>query len=386
MAKIDHLFVLMLENRSFDHMLAFSGLTGVAPPPHRFGFKTGAVDQLADDLPHEFDDVAAQIHGGAMDGFLGSGGPDTMLGFDETEVPVLIELAKNNLYFDNWFSSMPGPTWPNRLFAHAASSGGLDNSMGSLDAAEATTRSEHHLNFEHGHIFDRLTAKGVSWRIYHHHTVFNFDYPQVLCLKGMVDKRNDPNFFRPFRRFAADMSKGDVAGYTFIEPAYGLPAYSRGNSQHPTGTISLGEILVRNTYNAIFKQKVGVGANRAWRLLRSCDAACGGSSRRCAAQSRPRQAASQLRFQPLRGPRSGGADLALAAGGIGIDYFRQGRLFRSFIDRSRAEDDLFPRLRADTARQGLAGLEQSVAGDPAGNAGETSRDLPTQIPRAVAER
>ena len=263
MAKIDHLFVLMLENRSFDHMLAFSGLTGVAPPPPRFGFKTGAVDQLADDLPHEFDDVAAQIHGGAMDGFLGSGGPDTMLGFDETEVPVLIELAKNNLYFDNWFSSMPGPTWPNRLFAHAASSGGLDNSMGSLDAAEATTRSEHHLNFEHGHIFDRLTAKGVSWRIYHHHTVFNFDYPQVLCLKGMVDKRNDPNFFRPFRRFAADMSKGDVAGYTFIEPAYGLPAYSRGNSQHPTGTISLGEILVRNTYNAIFKQKVGVGANSA---------------------------------------------------------------------------------------------------------------------------
>jgi phospholipase C len=260
MAKIDHLFVLMLENRSFDHMLAFSGLKGTGPPPPRFGFKPGAIDQLTDDPPHEFNDVAAQIHGGAMDGFLRRGGPDTMLGFDETEVPVLIELARNNLVFDNWFSSVPGPTWPNRLFAHAASSGGLDNSMGSLDSAKAATRSEYHLNFEHGHIFDRLTEKGVSWRIYHHHAPFNIDYPQVLCLKGMVDKRNDPNFFRPFRRFAADITKGDVAGYTFIEPAYGLPAYSRGNSQHPTGTISLGEILIRNTYNAIFKQQVGANS------------------------------------------------------------------------------------------------------------------------------
>lgn len=113
----------MLENRSFDHLLAFSGLPGVTPPPAKFGFASGAVDQLANDPPHEFPDVAAQIHGGAMDGFLASGGPDTMLGFDATEVPVLVELARTNLYFDDWFSSMPGPTWPNRLFAHAASSG-----------------------------------------------------------------------------------------------------------------------------------------------------------------------------------------------------------------------------------------------------------------------
>lgn len=165
MAKIEHVFVLMLENRSFDHMLGFSGLPGVSPPA---ALKPGAMDQLANDPPHEFDDVAAQIDGGAMDGFEASGGPDTMLGFDTSEIPVLSSLAQNNLYFDNWFSSMPGPTWPNRLFAHAASSGGLDNSMGSLDSASAVTNPGYNLNFENGHIYDRLTANGVAWRVYHH--------------------------------------------------------------------------------------------------------------------------------------------------------------------------------------------------------------------------
>jgi phospholipase C len=247
----------MLENRSFDHLLAYSGLPDIAPPPASFGFSAPALDQLDHDPPHEFEDVAAQINSGAMNGFLGSGGPDTMLGFDSSEVPVIIELARNNLYFDNWFCSMPGPTWPNRLFAHAASSGGLDNSMSGLDSADAVINPARHLDFENGHVFDRLTAKGVTWRVYHHKGVLNLDYPQVLSLKGMVNKWYDPNFFRPYSTFASDMKRGDVAFYTFIEPRYGIPSYSRGNSQHPTGTISLGEMLVRDTYNAIFKQVTG---------------------------------------------------------------------------------------------------------------------------------
>ena len=255
---IDHVFVLMLENRSFDHLLAYSGLAGVTPPPARFGFWPGAVDQLANDPHHEFLDVAAQINGGAMDGFLKNNGPDAMLGFDETEVPVLIELAKNNLYFDNWFSSMPGPTWPNRLFAHAASSGGLDNSLPAFDAYRAVTNPGYALLFQNGHVFDRLTAKNVRWRVYHHHGgLGNIDFPQVLCLKGMVGKANDPNFFRHFNSFASDVAAGDVAAYTFIEPKYNLPGYSNGNSQHPVGTISRGEFLIKAVHQAIFTQKAG---------------------------------------------------------------------------------------------------------------------------------
>jgi hypothetical protein len=83
------------------------------------------------------------------------------------------------------------------------------------------------LLFENGHVFDRLSAAGISWRVYHHHGRLDIDFPQVLCLKGMVDKRNDPRFFRHFKSFAADIAKGDVAGYTFIEPKYGLPSADR---------------------------------------------------------------------------------------------------------------------------------------------------------------
>jgi len=50
------------------------------------------------------------------------------------------------------------------------------------------------LLFENGHVFDRLSAAGISWRVYHHHGRLDIDFPQVLCLKGMVDKRNDPRF------------------------------------------------------------------------------------------------------------------------------------------------------------------------------------------------
>ena len=260
MAKIDHVFVLMLENRSFDHLLGFSGLPGVPQPPARFGFTPGAVDNLTSDPPHEFDDVAAQIHNGAMDGFSASGGPEAMKGFDASSLQVLLPYAQNNLYFDNWFSSMPGPTWPNRLFAHAASSGGLDNSLGAVDSKDAVTKPGSYLDFSNGHIFDRLTAKGVAWRVYHHHGSLDFDYPQVLCLKGMVDKRNDKRFFRHFKDFDSDMKQGDVVGYTFIEPKYGLPSYMYGNSQHPRGTIGLGEILIQKVYNAIFKRSVGANS------------------------------------------------------------------------------------------------------------------------------
>ena len=78
-----------------------------------------------------------QINGGAMTGFNGAG----LQGFVPSAIPTLVKLAKNSLLFDNWFSSMPGPTWPNRLFAHACSSAGLHNSLGNLATAGSPTRA-----------------------------------------------------------------------------------------------------------------------------------------------------------------------------------------------------------------------------------------------------
>jgi len=62
-ADIKHVFVLMLENRSFDHLFAFSGRKGVPPPDANWGMSADAPDRAALDPPHEFEDVAAQIEG-----------------------------------------------------------------------------------------------------------------------------------------------------------------------------------------------------------------------------------------------------------------------------------------------------------------------------------
>ena len=246
---LQHVVVLMLENRSFDHLFGLSGIYGVQPPAATFGFGPGAPDALGVDPPHEYEDVAAQVAGGAMTGFAASGGASSMQGFEAGRNPVLKQVAEAGLLMDNWFSSMPGPTWPNRFFAHAASSGGLDNSPGDWAIAEALVSPLYSYKFQHGHIFDRLLREGKSWRIYK-----GDSFPQVLSLQGMVDKRLDRNYFRNFSEFKADAATGDLPAYTFIEPQYGsFTHFAGGNSQHPMGSVSAGERLLRDTYNALFQ-------------------------------------------------------------------------------------------------------------------------------------
>lgn len=245
-ANIKHLFVLMLENRSFDHLFSFSGLPGVPKAPARFGLKPDAPDSLAADVPHEFADVQAQIKGGAMSGFSGDG----LRAFVPAAIPTLVSLARSSVFFDNWYSSMPGPTWPNRLFAHAGSSGGLDNSLSGIASWAALSNAGMYMRFEHGHVYDRLVSRGRTWRVYRSDT-----YPLVLSLKGMVDKRQD--FFRPIEQLRQDVAATDAADYTFIEPKYdALGGFANGNSQHPVGSVAAGEVLVAYVHNAIFQSPV----------------------------------------------------------------------------------------------------------------------------------
>ena len=110
MPSIDHLFVLMLENRSFDHMFGLSGLPGIQVPGN---LKAGAKDRAKKDPSHDFPDVDRQYNAGHMDGF--DSGADAYLGLEPAQIPVLTALAREFLLFDNWYSSMPGPTWPNRF-------------------------------------------------------------------------------------------------------------------------------------------------------------------------------------------------------------------------------------------------------------------------------
>ena len=118
--------------------------------------------------------------------------------FDPAKIPALATLAQEFCVCDRWFSAAPGPTWLNRFYAHAATSDGM-----------VIDNATH--NYKMNTIYDALTKNGVSWNIYYG------DIPQSLILRQL---RRTPGRFKRFERFHADVEKGNLAAYTFIEPRY----------------------------------------------------------------------------------------------------------------------------------------------------------------------
>jgi phospholipase C len=278
---IEHVFVLMQENRAFDHMLGFSGITGhdaanggstqinglTGSEANTFngrvyGVSRGADDVMPVDPGHEFTNVLEQLCGpgatypaggaypainntGFVASYVASGGAadpgEVMKCFAPEQLPVLVALAQEFAVCDNWHASMPGPTWPNRLFVHAASSGGLDHSPTTEEIVEWETVGG--FQFKAGSIFDALKKKGVSRRLY-----AGDDFPMVAALKGisLFDIRHYSNF-------ASDLGQPTYPySYVFIEPSYDVTnEYKNSTSQHPLTDITLGEGLIKETYEAI---------------------------------------------------------------------------------------------------------------------------------------
>ncbi|HEX4554059.1 MAG TPA: alkaline phosphatase family protein [Xanthobacteraceae bacterium] len=258
---IQHVIVLMLENRSFDHMLgglseAIPGLDGVpkAGEPartNRADGKTykqidGASRALKYDPKHELAHTLNQLAKGnsgfvddfvrAYPGSLPEDRAEIMKYFADGALPALHALAKNFTVCDKWFSSLPGPTWPNRFFVHSGTSlGRVSMPNGILDA------NLHW--YDQTTLYDRLDEKKISWQIYYG------DVPQSLLLVHQLEPENAfcyakmPRFFRD----AAGDPK-DFPQFCFIEPAY----YSPGaTDDHPPHDVLEGEQLIASVYNAL---------------------------------------------------------------------------------------------------------------------------------------
>jgi phospholipase C len=212
---------------------------------------------------HEFDDVVEQLCGpgmryragqpypaitcgGYVANYLSRGHLDpslVMRCFTPEQVPVITTLAREYAVCDRWFSSLPGPTWPNRFFVHAATSGGLDDSPSTLDILFREVGRG--FQFEHGTIFDRL---GDDWMVVH-----GDPFPHVFSLAGMLGDRLSGRFVHQasFERLVSD--PGFSARYVFIEPNYGrvYGDYGGGSSQHATDDVTAGERLIKDVYEAI---------------------------------------------------------------------------------------------------------------------------------------
>ena len=180
--KVDHIVVLMMENRSFDHMLGYLSLEGGRNDVD--GLREGLANEhqgrrypvhhlgttvIAEDPDHSASSVDLQIGGGKMDGFVASyaatmgsrgvenGDPAPIMGYyHAADVPVYDHLASEFAVCDRWFSSVPGATWPNRLYA--------------LCGRAAGSRDCHPHNlpplYNQPSFVRRLDAHGISWRWY----------------------------------------------------------------------------------------------------------------------------------------------------------------------------------------------------------------------------
>ncbi len=149
-------------------------------------------------------------------------------------LPVLHTLAENFAICDHWYSSLPGPTWPNRFFIHS----GTGN--GHVKMPNGVFDKNWHV-YDQTTVYDRLCELHISWKIYHH------GMPQSLV---MLHQLEHALHYHDMQRFFQDAAgpAGDFPQYSFIEPAY---SGAEQNDQHPPSDIMQGEFLLAKVYNAL---------------------------------------------------------------------------------------------------------------------------------------
>jgi phospholipase C len=260
---IRHLIVLMLENRSFDHMIGFmktaaypiDGLSGTESVPMSPQDATpvkvspDAEYVLPFDAGHSIPDTNLQLFsnpsgppsaGPSNQGFVYSysqqphvtaaTAPLIMKCFAPAALPVLTRLAAEFAVCDHWYSSVPGPTWPNRFFVHAATSKGfIDNSL----LHDYDMRS----------IFENLSAAGLTWKNYSH------DFPQAQAL-WRIRAPEYLDSWDSIGGYKNDAASNRLPHYAFIEPKY-TTLFGEANDQHPPHDVRAGEQLIADVYNAI---------------------------------------------------------------------------------------------------------------------------------------
>jgi phospholipase C len=302
LAKIQHIVVVMLENRSFDNMLGFlyadqgnvppltlppldpASFDGLLPldisdvfwnpanadffstpgtAPNKVFATSGTTEPARFTVPNPdpnelFPNFNFQIFGsqtpvenqqptmlGFLVDYLLATGNDVnaakhiMESYSPSQVPVLSQLAKNYAVCDRWFGSVPAQTWPNRGFVHTGTARGQVTNAGPFAYNTET-------------IYEVLQKTGNSWAIYKDTVVpslTKLQYPRL----GFFPFR-----FRQFAQFEADARNGTLPKYSYVEPSFAIEP----NDQHSPHNVTDGEHFLAKVWTA-----VSTGAHWAQTLL-----------------------------------------------------------------------------------------------------------------------
>ena len=265
---LKHVVVLMMENRSFDHMLGvlhaedarINGLTGNESNPDTTNEPvqvqpTAAFQgELDPDPDHHFPAVNKQLFFGtpgppgvpSMQGFVQSYADQEhnvahshkiMYYFAAGKLPVLHTLARSYAVFNGWFASIPGPTVCNRAFAHYGTSFG-----------QASLNIFYVLE-PYKSIYERMLAAGHTAKLYY------FD-PASSTQEVVNLLKNQPQIFATYDQFLEDCKNGNLPDYSFVEPNYSEHPGDDGgellaSDQHPDHDVQAGEVFIASIYNAI---------------------------------------------------------------------------------------------------------------------------------------
>jgi phospholipase C len=247
---IERVVVIMKENHAFDNYFGtFPGADGI---PENVTVPDGAGGVLRPhwlnatstlDIPHSREAMIQSYDAGRNDLFgvvanaAGPGLGNVSMGYyDSRQLPGYWSLARNFTLADQYFSSMLGPTYPNRLYSIAGQAGGVTTNPLPGSGVDVPT------------IFDQLEGRGISWRYYgitnEIETTFALQVPHIASNPSMASKVVHLAYLAP------DIASGNFPSVTYIDPNGFLPA-SIKISEHPPGDVTFGDAWTAGIIDSI---------------------------------------------------------------------------------------------------------------------------------------
>ena len=224
MPEIQHVVVLMMENRSFDNLLglvpftvagraAIDGLTRRRGRLTNFNRDATGAKVFAHvgpspcpstGLRQDWNASHLAYDNGRNDGFVRATGPVAMEVLDGDRMPFTYSLARHFPIGQRFFSSVLAQTAPNRRFLFTGTASGII----------ATSSLTYSVPAPHGTIFDRLDAQHIEWANYYGNVPSMRIVPHVLTPPGRARRLHH------FSEFAADVRAGRLPQFTLIDPDY----------------------------------------------------------------------------------------------------------------------------------------------------------------------
>ncbi len=237
-ATIDTIIVVMMENRSFDHMLGslklvegraeVDGLTAEMANVDADGVTVAAYPNevgCVSDPGHGWGSSHDQFNGGLNDGFVKDyGGPEVMGYQRRSDLPITYALADEYALCDRYFCSVMGPTWPNRFYGHCGTSDGMTSNDWPPDGT-----------YPLPNVWAELTAAGVD------HAYYFTDLPFLFLIRDAWDYHSA----KYLEDFVADAEAGRLPPVVWLDPGFAF------NDDHPPHHVAMGQEFLATVYKAL---------------------------------------------------------------------------------------------------------------------------------------